>query len=174
MKNKIISFSILFITLIVLQSCSPTEFVQSSKFTTITNALKLQMGMSKADVVNTLGIAPYDLLVNQKDDNSIYVWNYKKVERKTHPVKVKLNDADNASVGDEVVDKQEKLYCMFDPAGKLISVVSDEGLKNAQNLGVWENVYKRIDSGECSDCDKLGIAPSGDDKDSKKSFLKKK
>jgi hypothetical protein len=75
MKNKI---AYILITLLFFTSC----IVQSPKYTTLDKVIALQLGMTKAEVEQTLGVVPYDLKA-YTDTSSIFIYVYRTVDRKT-------------------------------------------------------------------------------------------
>lgn len=75
MKIKIIAF---IGVLIIFTSC----IVQSPKYTTLQKVISLQLGMSKAEVEQTLGIQPYDLKA-YTDTSNVFIYVYRVTDRKT-------------------------------------------------------------------------------------------
>ncbi len=132
------------IAVLAMSSCATLTTVsnkqQAPRFTTVDKVLALKPGMSYSEVVTTLGSAPYDLLSLTYDDKqTVYVWYYKKIERKEDP-KVMLTKEGGAT-GDEVIDIQQMLYVTFDANGKLVKATTDAGLGKqpaAFNLGTTE------------------------------------
>lgn len=75
MKNKII---MVISALFIFTSC----IVQSPKYTTLEKVISLQIGMSKAEVEETLGLKPYDLKA-YTDTSSVFIYIYRTIDRKT-------------------------------------------------------------------------------------------
>ena len=75
MKNKII---IVISAFFIFTSC----IVQSPKYTTLQKVLSLQIGMSKTEVEQILGLTPYDLKA-YTDTSSVFIYIYRTTDRKT-------------------------------------------------------------------------------------------
>jgi hypothetical protein len=56
--------------------------VQSPKYTTLGQVMSLQLGMSKTEVEQILGIQPYDLKA-YTDTSNVFIYVYRVTERKT-------------------------------------------------------------------------------------------
>ena len=75
MKNKIV---VVLGILLFLTSC----IVQSPKYTTLQKVISLHLGMSRAEVEETLGIKPYDLKA-YTDTSNVFIYIYRTIDRKT-------------------------------------------------------------------------------------------
>ena len=75
MKNKLLKIALL---VLVFTSC----IVQSPKYTTIDKVMTLQLGMTKAQVEESLGLQPYDLKANTTGTN-VFVYVYRITDRRT-------------------------------------------------------------------------------------------
>jgi len=75
MKNKLLKVALL---ILVFTSC----IIQSPKYTTIDKVMTLQLGMTKAQVEETLGLQPYDLKANTTGTN-VFVYVYRITDRRT-------------------------------------------------------------------------------------------
>ena len=75
MKSNLflITWFILFFT-----SC----IVESPKYTTLEKVISLQLGMSKAEVEERLGVKPYDLKA-YTDTSNVFIYVYRVTDRKT-------------------------------------------------------------------------------------------
>ncbi|MEA2041446.1 MAG: hypothetical protein U9N85_02695 [Bacteroidota bacterium] len=131
--------------LLFMSSCATMTSVsskkQAPKFTTIDKVVKLSADMTYRDVVQTLGSIPYDLhTINYDDEQTIYVWHYKLIERKEDPGV--LETKEGSVSGDEVLDKQQKVYVTFDNDKNLVKAVTDAGIgkKTIGNTGKTETV----------------------------------
>lgn len=73
--------------LVTLTSC----FVNSPKFTTIDQVMKLQLGMTQNQVENILQLKPYDFKANTETGNT-YIYIYRVFERRTLSFNTKSNN----------------------------------------------------------------------------------
>jgi len=121
-------------------STSAVVKVDAPKFTTVDKVLKLSEGMSYQDVVNTLGCEPFDIYsLNDKENKTVLIWNYKKVKRSEEPSV--MNRREGATTGSEVICCEEVAYLTFD-GKKLVSLVTDAG------KGSSESADKNADSNQ--------------------------
>jgi hypothetical protein len=75
MKNKVVSFVC---SVLLFTSC----IVQSPKYTTLEKVISLQLGMSKIEVEEILGVKPYNLKA-YTDSGSVFIYVYRAPDRKT-------------------------------------------------------------------------------------------
>jgi outer membrane protein assembly factor BamE (lipoprotein component of BamABCDE complex) len=110
MKNKVlnVAFILLFFT-----SC----LVQSPKYSTLEQVMSLQLGMSKAQVEEILGIQPYDIKA-YTDTSNVFIYVYRVIERKT------LSFHTRPMNGIKSKGKYVQLYVAYSKDDKVISIES--------------------------------------------------
>jgi len=99
--------------LLFLSSC----FVRSPKYSTFEKVMSLQLGMTKAQVEETLGVVPYDLK-SYNDTSNIFIYVYRVTERRT--LSFKTNDMN----GKEVMGKYVQLEVTYSKKGKVMNIGS--------------------------------------------------
>lgn len=122
--------------------------IQKPKFTTIDRVLELEIGLPYDKVVAILGSSPYDVYSMTNDGTSIYVYFYKKIERKEK--NSTMYTQDGMTSGDVLLVKDEKVFLVFN-GGKLKAVWTDEGLGEkvgSHNLMEENNAFFDILKGE--------------------------
>ena len=107
MKIKISKIAIM---LLFLTSC----IVQSPKYTTLAQVMSLQVGMTKAQVEEILGVQPYDLK-SITDTTDIFIYVYRVTDRKT----ISFNT--NPINGSKSIGKYVLLDVAYSKDHKLIS-----------------------------------------------------
>ncbi len=137
-----------FLATVLLSSCTTLTTIstkeQAPRFTTMDEIVKLEVGMSLDEVIETLGSKPYDLHTLSFDENqTVYNWYYKKIERKEDPKVLKTKKG--ATSGEEVIDKQQEIYITFDDDGKLVKAITDtgKGIEVGGNTGNQEQEVKQ-------------------------------
>ena len=113
------SFNITLFIIITLFSFSSCKVVQTSKFASSDQLLKVELNSTLDDVIAVLGTKPYNILGSQTDGYTIYQYHYKLVERT-----IDFNSKTYNS------DKQDLLLFFRD--NKLESFVTTEGQSNVQ------------------------------------------
>jgi hypothetical protein len=110
MKSQVIK-AIIFLQ--VFTAC----IVQSPKYTTLSQVMTLQIGMSKTEVEGILGIQPYDLKA-YTDTSKIFIYVYRVTERKTLSFNTKpLN-------GKKTIGKYVQLNITYSKDDRVIGIES--------------------------------------------------
>ena len=110
MKNKLLKIAIL---ILVFTSC----IVQSPKYTTIDKVMTLQLGMTKTQVEESLGLQPYDLKANTTGTN-VFVYVYRITDRKT------VSFYTNELNGKKSIGKYVQLFVTYSKDDKVINIES--------------------------------------------------
>jgi len=110
MKNKVVQVVFL---LLCLTSC----IVQSPKYTTLTRVMSLQVGMSRTEVEEILGVKPYNLKAFT-DTSNVYIYVYRVTDRRTLSFNTKPVN------GKEAIGKYLQLAVAYSKADKVISIES--------------------------------------------------
>jgi len=110
MKNQVVKvvFFLMFLT-----SC----IVQSPKYTTFEKVLSLQLGMTKVQVEDKLGITPYNLK-SCNDTSDIFIYVYRVTDRKTISFNTKPVN------GKKTIGKYLQLNVAYSKEGKLVGIES--------------------------------------------------
>jgi outer membrane protein assembly factor BamE (lipoprotein component of BamABCDE complex) len=110
MRNPVVK---VIFSLLVLTSC----IVQSPKYTSLEQVMSLRLGMTQAQVEETLGLQPYDLKAFT-DTSNAYIYVYRLVDRKTlSGLTKKLN-------GKRVLGKYVQLTVTYSKQDKVVSITS--------------------------------------------------
>jgi len=106
---------VIFILLVVtsVTSC----FVQSPKYSTLDKVMSLQLGMSKAQVEDVLGVQPYNLKA-YTDTSSIYVYIYRVTDRRTIALTT------GPVNGKKSIGKYVQLFIAFSKQDEVINIES--------------------------------------------------
>lgn len=99
--------------LLFLSSC----FVRSPKYSSLEQVMSLKLGMTKAQVEETLGVQPYDLK-SYNDTSNIFIYVYRVTERRTISVNTKPEN------GKELLGKYVQLAVTYSKTGKVLSIES--------------------------------------------------
>ena len=110
MKNKII---IVISAFFIFTSC----IVQSPKYTTLQKVLSLQIGMSKTEVEQILGLTPYDLKA-YTDTSSVFIYIYRTTDRKTLSFYTRFTN------GRKAIGKYVQLQITYSKKDKVINIES--------------------------------------------------
>ena len=110
MKNQVlkVAFILLFLT-----SC----IVQSPKYTTLEKVMSLQLGMSKGQVEEILGIQPYNLKA-YNDTSNVFIYVYRVTDRRTISFDTKPVN------GKKALGKYVQLDVAYSKDGKVINIES--------------------------------------------------
>jgi hypothetical protein len=91
--------------------------VQSPKYATLNQVMTLQLGMSKAQVEDTLGIQPYDLK-SKTDTSTVFIYIYRVTDRRTiYLITGPVN-------GKKSIGKYVQLFVGYSKDDKVISIES--------------------------------------------------
>ena len=99
--------------LLFLSSC----FVRSPKYSTLEQVMSLKLGMTKAQVEETLGVQPYDLKA-YNDTSNVFIYVYRVTERRTISFNTKPEN------GKELLGKYVQLAVTFSKGWKVLSIES--------------------------------------------------
>ena len=91
--------------------------VQSPKYSTIEKVMTLQLGMTKAQVEETLGVQPYDLKA-YTDTSNVFIYIYRITDRRT------LSFDTKPSNGMKTIGKYVQLDVAYSKDGKVINIES--------------------------------------------------
>jgi hypothetical protein len=152
MKKRVLSvFAAAVLGVAGLSSC---KTVQVAKFTSVENLYQVKLNSSLEEVISILGSKPYNVLSNQSEGYTIYVYKYKMVERKVNPNLI--NSRGGETTGTEVYNGKEQMaYFMF-KNNKLESFVTSEGRKDSPALVMLNNTLYTISQSK----DKYVIIPT--------------
>lgn len=104
--------------IIIVLCCFYSCIVQAPKYAKVEQVLMLKPGMTKEEVSNVLGIPPYDLKsVNDKGE-TILIYKYRVIDRKTFPLLMKPAN------GVKTTGKWVDLFVTYGADGKAISIES--------------------------------------------------
>lgn len=104
-------FSSVLFLLLFLNSC----IVQSPKYTSLEKVLSLQLGMSKVQVEETLGIKPYDIK-SFTDSGNAFIYVYRVIDRRTISFDTKPTN------GKEAIGKYLQLSVTFSNENKITKI----------------------------------------------------
>ncbi|HXD93965.1 MAG TPA: hypothetical protein VNX01_12190 [Bacteroidia bacterium] len=110
MKNKIIS---ILVSIFFFTSC----IVESPKYTTLEKVISLQIGMSKPEVEDILGVKPYNLKA-YTDTSNVFIYVYRVNDRKT------LSFDTRATNGRKSKGKYMQLAVAYSKKGNVINIES--------------------------------------------------
>lgn len=106
-----------FIILVLMSFfCLSSCIVTGPQYTRVEKVLKLSVGMSSAEVENTLGIHPYDLCRLDSLGNKTVIYKYRVTDRRTVPFFLK--DTNGFKVRGKFVD----LYATYNVKDTLIAL----------------------------------------------------
>ena len=110
MKNKLAN---VLGVILLFTSC----IVQSPKYTTLEKVISLQLGMSKTEAEETLGVKPYDLKA-YTDTSDVFIYVYRVNDRKTFSFTTKQVN------GRKSTGKYVQLEVAYSKKGKVINIES--------------------------------------------------
>lgn len=135
MKNLFYILSAVLVT--SLASCATSSTLVINEFTTTGEIYKLQIGMTEAEVISTLGVQPYEIQYNFQDQTKILMWNYR---RPHHEVdREKRNSAAVLNVQNSKFVDEEVLHVHITD-GKLTNFYTDTGKASSKGM-----INKRFD-----------------------------
>ena len=107
------TLTLVMINILFFSSC----ILQSPKYTTLAKVTSIELGMSKAEVEEILGIKPYNL--KEKTDTSIsFIYVYRAMERKTLSIDTRPVN------GRETIGKYWQLVVSYSKSDKVINIES--------------------------------------------------
>ena len=110
MKNNVL---LVVFVLVFSTSC----IVQSPKFTTLEKVMTLKIGMTKAEVEETLGLKPYNLK-SYTDTSNVFIYVYRVTDRRTLSFNTKPVN------GRKKIGKYVQLEVGYSKKDKVISIES--------------------------------------------------
>ena len=100
--------------LLLLTSCgsiaTSTSYSTEKEYTTTEDIYSLTIGMSINEVINKLGVDPFDITYNLTDETKVLIWNYK---QPYHEVKKDKHDTASLTSGVDKFQGDSKLYAQF-------------------------------------------------------------
>jgi outer membrane protein assembly factor BamE (lipoprotein component of BamABCDE complex) len=119
--------------LLSMNSC----IVQSPKYTTLDQVISLELGMSKTQVEQVLGVSPYDLKA-YADSNQIFIYVYRLVDRKT------ISFTTQAKNGKVVKGRYQQLHVTYSKNQKVLKIEScntcPDNLVNTKKLDIQKMI----------------------------------
>lgn len=109
MKNNLVALFFL----LMLTSC----IVRSPKYSTLQQVMNLQVGMSKTQVEQTLGVKPYTIKAFT-DTSTVFIYVYRPTERRTLSFNTKPVN------GKEALGKYMQLEVAYSKDDKVINITS--------------------------------------------------
>lgn len=120
---------LLLFALLSLNSC----IVQSPKYTSLEKVISLKLGMTKDEVEEKLGVAPYDLKA-KTDSSLIYIYVYRLNDRKTISLNTKTSN------GKEVLGRYQQLMVSYSESYTVVGIEScttcPDNLVNTKKIDV--------------------------------------
>jgi len=130
--------------LLILSSCGSTgvsnSYSMEKEYTTTEDIYSLAIGMSMNQVINKLGVDPFDITYNLTDETRVLIWNYK---QPYHEVKNDKHDASSLTSGADKFQGDKKLYVHF-KNDKLIRFYSEAGLDQSESLFKTQHFLESI------------------------------
>lgn len=82
-------YKLLLVCLVLIGIQLPAQTIRTyeriePEFTTVDRLVELKSGMTKEEVLNSLGVYPFDILYNQENECEIHIFKYAKTKRR-HP-----------------------------------------------------------------------------------------
>jgi hypothetical protein len=121
-----------FFSLLLIAFCISSCIVQSPKYTGVEKVMMLKTGMTKAEIDDSLGTAPYDMRY-YSDTSTQYIYKYRTMDRRT--ISFYTRETNGAPTRGKYVD----LFITYDKHGKATEIHSCSG------CGETKVSEKRID-----------------------------
>ena len=163
MKKSIFKLSfLLFSVTIILGSCSQSKFIVAPPFTDVDKISKIEVGQTKDNVSDILGIQPYDILYLDGGNYMCY-YNYrlldrmvaidnrrKNIEKGSASIMASATGNTMASekaqtIGVPFYTEWKKVYVNFEN-GAVSHYVTDVGVEDANYLGLVNGTIKLLNS----------------------------
>jgi len=116
-------------------------------YSTVEKIVRINPGMTAAEVSSTLGIPPFDLYHMAGDGSTVHLYFYKVKERKNKGCSLLMKDyyskEENLTVGNSYYTTEKKLYVLFQN-GKVASLVTETGREDSEDLLVQNNTIQFI------------------------------
>ncbi len=113
LRKMLYKFILPIFCVLLLGSC----IVQSPKYTSLDKVISLELGMTKEQVEEILGVAPYDIKASN-DSNRSYIYVYRLTDRRT------LSFHTQPTNGKEVIGKYMQLQVAYSYANKVTKIES--------------------------------------------------
>jgi hypothetical protein len=143
MRNKIVALFLLG-TVLLATSCAK---LVAPPYCTVEKIVRINPGMTAAEVSSTLGIPPFDLYHMAGDGSTVHLYYYKVKERKNKGCSLFMKDfyskEENLTVGNSYYSKEKKLYVLFQN-GKVSSMVTESGRDDSEDLLIQNNTIQFI------------------------------
>ena len=102
-----------------------------SEFTTTGEIYDLTIGLTEAEVINTLGVQPYEIQYNFQDESKVLMWNYR---RPYHQVEREIKTTEAAiNIQDPKWDDEEILHVHIEN-GKLSNYYTKSAESSSKRL----------------------------------------
>ena len=128
MKKSLYILSTLFFVSLV--SCTSSKMT-ISEFTTTGEIYNLEIGMSEAEVITTLGLQPYEIQFNFEDQTKVLLWNYR---RPHHEINRELKSSESVLNIQSPQWKDEEILHVHITDGKISNFYTKTGRSNSKSL----------------------------------------
>ena len=159
--NKIVKTLCIGFVLTLAFSCS--RYI-APPFTDVVKISQLKPNMKVKQVIDLLGIEPYDIYYLQKTGAQMLSFNYRLKKRISYQyntvnfleVQRQTSNEESQKNGDLFYDKKyQTVYAMFNKDGELLSYLTTSGANNKGNLIVIRNTIQRYDEKNISALDSV-------------------
>jgi hypothetical protein len=153
MKNikKLVYF---FLLLLFISSCFISEKVTLPQYVTVEKINSLQNGMTKTEVANKMGVAPFDVYHASENGCELYSYKYVLNDQKIRPV-----DSDRRAGlrGNQAHYTQPKDVYVYFKNNRLVDIITDLGLEHGTELDAFGNILEASCTGPsgCTDVEAL-------------------
>jgi len=111
-------FSALLILSVFIQSDLKAQSLRvydrvEPEFTTVDRLVELRYGMTKEEVLNNLGVYPYDILYNQQNKCEIHIFKYAKTKRRYQSISKGLGLAQQVDDGEPFYDNIDEVAVYY-------------------------------------------------------------
>ncbi|MCE9540012.1 MAG: hypothetical protein K8R85_12460 [Bacteroidetes bacterium] len=153
MKKLLNHLLLLTVGIVMISSCT-SIYKSSPPFTSVDKIIQLKSDMDIRKVNEMLGIQPYDIYTIQETGGSLLVYNYRIRDRKVK-LPVDLAKQDEFIHSEEFQTKGDTYYrtdaqrlFIFFQEGKMKSMLTDNGINNAEHLLIMNNTISYISKEE--------------------------
>ena len=148
------SCPILFLVIFLSSSCSQSKFIVAPPFTDVEKISKIELGQSKEQVNDILGISPYDVLY-LNGGNQVCFYNYRLLDRRLTIDNSKnniengpgttLSSQQGQTSGVPFYSEWKRIYVNF-KNGIVEHYTTDAGLEDANYIGLVNGTIKLLNS----------------------------
>lgn len=110
--NALLILSVLIQSDIKAQSLRVYDRVEP-EFTTVDRLVELRYGMTKEEVLNSLGVYPYDILYNQQNKCEIHIFKYAKTKRRYQSITEGVGLAQQVDQGEPFYDNIDEVAVYY-------------------------------------------------------------